>query len=464
MLSSLRSVTPTLWGLVCRKRPSASASFHVAVPLPPVPSPPAARVIGDTLGSLLQCTGPTLATFQSSASLSILLNKDTKGFPSWWRTSLPPDLLDAPTQVCLPHHNTPLPLSHFFHEWEHLQGVSLWVLRTVRSGYTLRFGRNPPRFDGVHLKVVSSTSKSSVLQLELSSLLLKGAIEELPQSDLEQGFFSSYFLEPKRDGGLWSILYLHCLNLSLYKVQDVDVEDYYVPDSSGRLVRHCRPEGCLFSHSGCPAAQEIPSVCFWREGLPVQGSSLWPGLGAEDVHKMHGCCSGPFEAPGHSCTQPPGWLAHSGLLQGVSELSQRYRPLPNSCSRPQTRVFSPLLDKLCFWGFICISFKCKPSGSCPDFQFQCMLGLLQARPSCLCEHLLQAPRPHGPSLPCAASRVAPHEAVPLANETVEDPLQRTSHSSNQGVSQLLTHPLNMARSHFSPEWSQNRCDSPSPHG
>ncbi len=202
MLSSLRSVTPTLWGLVCRKRPSASASFHVAVPLPPVPSPPAARVIGDTLGSLLQCTGPTLATFQSSASLSILLNKDTKGFPSWWRSSLPPDLLDAPTQVCLPHHNTPLPLSHFFHEWEHLQGVSLWVLHTVRSGYTLRFGRNPPHFDGVHLKVVSSTSKSSVLQLELSSLLLKGAIEELPQSDLEQGFFSSYFLEPKRDGGL----------------------------------------------------------------------------------------------------------------------------------------------------------------------------------------------------------------------------------------------------------------------
>ncbi len=264
--------------------------------------------------------------------------------------------------------------------------------------------------------------------------------------------------------GRWSMIHSVPALSEPLPLQDVDVEDYYVPDSSGRLVRHCRPEGCLFSHSGCPAAQEIPSVCFWREGLPVQGSSLWPGLGAEDVHKMHGCCSGPFEAPGHSCTQPPGWLAHSGLLQGVSELSQRYRPLPNSCSRPQTRVFSPLLDKLCFWGFICISFKCKPSGSCPDFQFQCMLGLLQARPSCLCEHLLQAPRPHGPSLTCAASKVAPYEAVPLVDETVEDPLQRTSHSSNQGVSQLLTHPLNMARSHFSPEWSQNRCDSPSPHG
>ncbi len=56
-----------------------------------------------------------------------------------------------------------------------------------------------------------------MLQQELSSLLLKGAIEEVPQSDIEQGFFSRYFLIPKRDGGLRPILDLRCLNLSLYK-------------------------------------------------------------------------------------------------------------------------------------------------------------------------------------------------------------------------------------------------------
>ncbi len=72
-------------------------------------------------------------------------------------------------------------------------GVSLWVLRTIRTGYTLQFGKNPPRFDGVHLTVVNSASKASVLQQELSSLLQKGAIEEVPQSDIEQGFFNRYF-------------------------------------------------------------------------------------------------------------------------------------------------------------------------------------------------------------------------------------------------------------------------------
>ncbi len=102
-------------------------------------------------------------TFQSSASLSLIPNKDAEGFPSWWRTSPLPDLLGTPSQVCLPLHDTLLPLSHFLHEWERLPEVSRWVFHTVRSGYTLQFGRNPPRFDRVQLTVVNSASKASVL-------------------------------------------------------------------------------------------------------------------------------------------------------------------------------------------------------------------------------------------------------------------------------------------------------------
>ncbi len=83
--------------------------------------------------------------------------------------------------------------------------------------YTLHFGKNPPRFDGVHLTVVNSASKASVLQQELSSLLQKGAIEEVLQSEVERGFFSRYFLVPKRDGGLRPILDLRRFNFSLYK-------------------------------------------------------------------------------------------------------------------------------------------------------------------------------------------------------------------------------------------------------
>ncbi len=156
------------------------------------------------------------ATRQSSTSLSIILNKDAEGSPSRWRVPLHPGLLDTPSQVCLPLNEHCFLYRHFFHEWERLPGVSLWVLRTIRSGYTLQFGKNPPRF-GVHLAVVNSTSKASVLRQELSSLLQKGVIEEVPQSDVEQGFFSRYFLIPKRDGCLRPILDLRRLNFSLYK-------------------------------------------------------------------------------------------------------------------------------------------------------------------------------------------------------------------------------------------------------
>ncbi len=84
------------------------------------------------------------------------------------------------------------------------------------------------------------------------------------------------------------------------EVQDADDENHHVSDSRRGLVCHYRPEGCLFSHPGHLAAQEVPSVCLWREGLPIQGPSLWPGLGAENIHEVHGCCAGPFEATGHS--------------------------------------------------------------------------------------------------------------------------------------------------------------------
>ncbi len=75
----------------------------------------------------------------------------------------------------------------------------------------------------------------------------------------------------------------------------------------------------IFSHPGRSKTHEVPSVCLWREGLPIQGPALRPGFATENVYEMHGCCTGPFEAPGHSCTELSGRLAHSGSLQGASE-------------------------------------------------------------------------------------------------------------------------------------------------
>ncbi len=251
------------------------------------------------------------------------------------------------------------------------------------------------------------------------------------------------------------------------EVQNADDENHHVSGSGGRLVCHHRPEGCVFSHPGRSQTQEIPSVRLWREGLPIQGSALRPGFGPEDIYQMHGCCTGPFEAPGHPCTELSGRLAHSGSLQGASESSQGYRSRPHPFSWPQNErqeECAPPISTNCIsrssFGF---RSDAGPFGSCPDTSFYSMFGPLQARPSCLCRYLPQAVGPYGSSLPCVAPRAASHEAIPLVDEGAEVTPHCTSYSPCQSVAQLLSTPVNVARPRLSPERGENGCDPPSPY-
>ncbi len=251
------------------------------------------------------------------------------------------------------------------------------------------------------------------------------------------------------------------------EVQNADDENHHVSGPGGRLVCHHRPEGCVFSHPGRSQTQEIPSVRLWREGLPIQGSALWPGFGPEDIYQMHGCCTGPFEAPGHPCTELSGRLAHSGSLQGASESSQGYRSRPHPFSWPQgerQEECAPPISTNCIsrssFGF---RSDAGPFGSCPDTSFYSMFGPLQARPSCLCRYLPQAVGPYGSSLPCVAPRAASHEAIPLVDEGAEVTPHCTSYSPCQSVAQLLSTPVNVARPRLSPERGENGCDPPSPY-
>ncbi len=114
--------------------------------------------------------------------------------------------------------------------------------------------------------------------------------------------------------------------------------------------------------------------------------------------------------------------------------------LPHSCSWPQNEhqeeCSLPFSMNCVFGSSLGFHSNAGLSGSCLDFQPQYMFGPLQARPSCLREHLLQALRAHGHSLPCAAPGVAPHEAVPLVDEHFWGLLHRTSHSPSKGVAKL----------------------------
>lgn len=91
-----------------------------------------------------------------------------------------------------------------------------WVIHTITRGYRLQFAKRPPRFNGV-LSSQTEESSAHILKDEISSLLQKGAVRVVPPHLIGQGFYSRYFLVPKKDGSLRPILDLRVLNKHLRK-------------------------------------------------------------------------------------------------------------------------------------------------------------------------------------------------------------------------------------------------------
>jgi len=81
--------------------------------------------------------------------------------------------------------------------------------------------------------------QARVMEQEVQTLLAKGAIEFVPLPDRESGFYSCYFIVPKKDGGMRPILDLRHLNLALRRfrlkmltihiiVNQIRSEDWFV--------------------------------------------------------------------------------------------------------------------------------------------------------------------------------------------------------------------------------------------
>ncbi|XP_075307052.1 uncharacterized protein LOC142368762 [Odontesthes bonariensis] len=107
-------------------------------------------------------------------------------------------------------------LSPRWERWAAL-AASPWVVKTISRGYRLQFAAVPPRFAGIIYSQAQGES-ARVLQEEILSLLNKGAICVVPPAQCQSGFYSRYFLVPKRGGsGIRPILDLRALNKYLRK-------------------------------------------------------------------------------------------------------------------------------------------------------------------------------------------------------------------------------------------------------
>ncbi|XP_075336649.1 uncharacterized protein LOC142397191 [Odontesthes bonariensis] len=86
-----------------------------------------------------------------------------------------------------------------------------WVLSTLTHGYELQFRRRPP-IHPVRMTVIRDPAKARALAQGLYVLLGKGAIEPVDPQVHPGGFYSTYFLVAKKDGGFRPILDLRNLN------------------------------------------------------------------------------------------------------------------------------------------------------------------------------------------------------------------------------------------------------------
>ncbi|KAI2645853.1 Transposon Ty3-G Gag-Pol polyprotein [Labeo rohita] len=195
-------------------------------PVPPVPHkealpPPPTMLSGKVEGSLQESIGGVkIKKFPVHPGSGPRAQRGLK-----IKTHIKPKLLNSELQSPAPPLDgaaAPLvgmgcsgPLAVQAESWRAC-AVHPWVLSTIMRGYRLQFAVKPPVFNSVLMSAAEGKS-AQVLEEEIASLLRKRAIRVVPPEDSHQGFYSRYFVIPKRGGGLRPILDLRILNKHLRK-------------------------------------------------------------------------------------------------------------------------------------------------------------------------------------------------------------------------------------------------------
>ncbi len=137
-------------------------------------------------------------------------------------------------------------------------------------------------------------------------------LEPVPPADMRSGFYSPYFIVPKKAVGydrswiceFWTV---H----SQAAVQDDDAETHFRVHPSPRLVCSDWPEGRVLSCLDPPATQAIPAIRVRGSGISVQGPALRAVPVASCLHQSRG--GGPCSPEWTGCAHPqlPRRLAHT---------------------------------------------------------------------------------------------------------------------------------------------------------
>ncbi len=180
------------------------------------------------------------------------------------------------------HHQPPLvPLVRCLEAWLALRSPSRWRIRTIWLGYAIQFARRHPKFSSI-LETSVAVRDAAVLHEEIAVLLAKDAIEPVTPAEMRPGFYSPYFIVPKKGGGLRPILDLWVLNRAIHnKLQ-------FKMLMQKCIIRCIQPQDWFAASIWQPQPQSRRSGCFiWdhfstgytpksRDGHGATVHIVWP--------------------------------------------------------------------------------------------------------------------------------------------------------------------------------------------
>ena len=140
----------------------------------------------------------------------------------------------------------------------------------------------------------------------------QGAICVVPPALCQSGFYSRYFLVPKRGGERYSPYPVSTCSEQIsqeIQVQDANARIPAAPCASERLVHFCRSERRVFPHPDLSSPQKVSEICFPGDLLRVPRAPFRAVFKPEGVCAVHGSGDSPAETAGYRlATYLDDWL------------------------------------------------------------------------------------------------------------------------------------------------------------
>ena len=139
-------------------------------------------------------------------------------------------------------------LRFFLENWKKITDDQ-WVLSLIEEGYKLEFIQKPPQ-SGMKETIVPRKNLD-ILNAEVAELLRKDAIEKVPPNERGCGFYSTFFLVPKKNGKMRPVINLRPQNRYLKK-------EHFKMDTLKKVINLVKPNDWAISLDLSDAYLHIP--------------------------------------------------------------------------------------------------------------------------------------------------------------------------------------------------------------